>query len=376
MSSKPLKIFVPRLIDERQTNAQNLNAKALLSRFSSPNIEWHTVYYHEPDPAVANRPNVICHKLARGRFWTYHLMLKYSGAYDAIFYPGCEWYDAAGLNLRRLLFKRIPIIATMEGLPGADEREKLLSDVAGHTVHCFRPRSGSTYTSNFDKVHGFADAIIAISPFMLNMGKALYGDKFSVLPLGVDLTLFNNKCNRHIKRQLVLGVGTLYPAKRPEVFLDMAKRFPHADFCWYGDGPLRISLVAETEKRNITNLVFPGTLSPTQLAVRLQGANIFILPSHSEGVPKVTQEAAACGVPVILFGFYEAPSVIDGRNGYVVWNDEQLMDRVDSLISQPGLADEMGKVGAEIAQESWDWDKVAPLWESKIVKNISNVERN
>lgn len=376
MSPKRLKIFVPRLIDEAQTNAQNLNAKALLSRFSSPNIEWHTVYYEQPDPAVVNRPNVVCHKLIRGRFWAHHLMLKYLGDYDAIFYPGNEWYDAVGLSLRKLLFNRIPVIATMEGLPGTEVREKHLSEVAGHIVHCFRPRSGSNYTSNFDKVHELADSIIAISPFMSSMGTVLYGKKFSVLSLGVNLKLFNNKVDKKSHRQLILGVGTLYSAKRPEVFLEMAEKFPHADFCWYGDGPLRQSLLAETAKNGIANLQFPGTLSPKQLADRFKEASIFILPSHSEGVPKVTQEAAACGAAVIVFGYYDAPSVIDGENGFVVWNDEQLMDRVERLISQPELATKMGKVGYEMALESWCWDKLALRWESNILESITRLEHD
>lgn len=42
------------------------------------------------------------------------------------------------------------------------------------------------------------------------------------------------------------------------------------------------------------------TLPPTQLAERLRGADLFILPSVEEGMARTALEAMACGLPVIL----------------------------------------------------------------------------
>ena len=52
------KIFVPRWVDQANTNAQISNAKAMLSRFSNPNVQWTALNYETPDPAVAVRSNV------------------------------------------------------------------------------------------------------------------------------------------------------------------------------------------------------------------------------------------------------------------------------------------------------------------------------
>ena len=42
---RTLHVLVPRIIDEHNLNAQNQNAKELLSRFVSPCVIWHTFNY-------------------------------------------------------------------------------------------------------------------------------------------------------------------------------------------------------------------------------------------------------------------------------------------------------------------------------------------
>lgn len=369
-NKRPLNILVPRLVDADGHNAQNLNAKALLSRFKSPDVIWHTFHYHAPDPAVASRSNVRCHRLAHGRFWTWHAVLKYQGKFDAIFYPGNECFDALALKLRSMTGRSVPVIATLEGLPGDDKREKYLSTKAGHPVHCFRPRNGQSYTRCFDAVRKFSNLNLAISPHLKRMGEYLYGGAFSVLPIGIDTAIFNTKGRDGFPDlPIVIGAGTLYDAKRPDVFLRLASRFPMARFVWYGDGPLRRGLIARAEQEGLANLSFPGALAPNELANRLKKASLFVLPSLSEGVPKVTQEAAACGLPVVLFGFYESPSVTDGKNGRIVWSDDELYATVAAVLNKAGLMVEMGKVGAVMA-EKWSWDYLAPQWEEVILKHL------
>jgi glycosyltransferase involved in cell wall biosynthesis len=67
-----------------------------------------------------------------------------------------------------------------------------------------------------------------------------------------------------------------------------------------------------------------------------------------------------------VFGYYEAPSVVDGRNGYVVWSDGELEQRLGELLKDPTLREEMGQRGREMAQ-AWDWSVVAPQWEQRLI---------
>ena len=46
--------------------------------------------------------------------------------------------------------------------------------------------------------------------------------------------------------------------------------------------------------------------------------------------------------------------MIDGDNGFVVWNDEELFEKVNHLIGNEKLRNEMGWRGAELGKQ-WDW---------------------
>jgi len=165
----------------------------------------------------------------------------------------------------------------------------------------------------------------------------------------------------------VVGAGRLYENKRPDVFLDLAAHFPGADFMWYGEGELRPKLLAEKLRRGLANVDYPGALSGADLARKFREASLFVLPSSAEGAPKVAQEAASCGLGIVLFGFYETPTVVDGKNGYVVWNDEELFERVGALIREPAAAETLGHAGAQMA-EAWSWEDIAPRWMAKVVE--------
>lgn len=360
-----VRILVGQLVDEANNNAQCLNIKALLSRTASTQICWTAPYYHRPAPLVERSWNVCLVRLWRRRFWTWHKFFFYQRSADAIFYPGVYWFDDLALQVRKRIGRRIPVIATLEGFAGNEQREHQLSQWAGHPVFC-QPVAAKLL-ARIDRVLNEADHVIAISPFIARMGSYLYGSKFSVLSLGVDLRTFFPPAIRTGTKFTVVGVGTVYARKRPQVFLDLAQRFPMAAFLWLGEGELRKQLMDQAKQRGLLNLEFRGAIANDELADEFRRADLFVLPSRSEGVPKVIQEAAACGLPAIVFGYYETPTVIEGQNGYVVWSDEQLFERVGELIEDRAVAVRMGLRGAKLAKE-WNWDQLAPQWEDTILQ--------
>ena len=363
-----LRILVPRLCDAKNTNAQNLNAKALLARFQQPDIAWLVLHYYDPDPGVSDNPRVQLVKLWRRHLWPWHAALQYQSGVDAIFYPGVEWFDKAGLLWRSRLGRRIPVIATLEGLGGDAETERILSHSAGHPVHCHRVERH--VLKRVRTMLDCADHVIAVSPFLARMGQTLYGDKFSVLPLGVDTAMFHPASGcKPDRKPVIVSAGRVASHKRPRVFLDMAQRFPDARFRWFGEGSDRRSLLAEASARRLTNVEFPGEKHPAELAQEFREADIFILPSLSEGAPKVVQEAAACGLPVIAFGFYEPPTLIDDQTGFLVWSDAELGDRLGQLIKNDSLRYTIATKARELSL-GWDWDRISPLWEQHIVQLI------
>jgi glycosyltransferase involved in cell wall biosynthesis len=366
-----IRVIVPRLIDEGNLNAQNLNARSLLSRFGQQQCEWHCVRYGNADPAVSANPAVKVTRLAPWRFWPWHMALFYQQPADAIFYPGIEWFDRVGLQWRDRTRRSIPVIATLEGLAGDSEREEQVSRIAGHTVYC--QRVSRETLDRVDYVMHRADHIVAISQFLAKMARELYGDKCSVIPMGVDLDLFAPSGRpKSEQTKKVLSVGNVRSHKRPEVFLSLAERFRDAQFLWIGEGDRRNALIAEAARRGLHNLSFPGALARAEIADELRTADVFVMPSRSEGVPKATQEAAASGVPCVVFGYYEPVAVIDGQNGYVVWNDSELESRLGELLENPKLREEMGRNGREISP-AWNWALLAPQWERGLLRVIESV---
>jgi len=366
MAVPPFQILVPRLVDSGNTNAQNLNAKAMLARFRDPRISWHAFHYNAPDPGVAANPRIILHRLWRRHLWPWHILSHYLRRYDAVFYPGNEWFDARAMSIRHVIGRREPVIATMEGIPGDSAREALLAAEIGHSLFC-DPKPPHLIES-FDAARRRSDHIIAISPFLGKVADALYGKGHSLLPLGIEPHFLRTDATQG-GRPVIVSVGRVQGSKRPEVFFTLAARFPDADFVWYGDGPSRAALIEKQKAGGLSNLSFPGALPPESLAGKLREASLFVLPSHSEGVPKASQEAAACGLPLILFGFYEPPSVRHGENGYLVSDDDELATRVGELLNDPAKRQDMGVCSRRLA-EDWNWDRLAPLWQAHVLSLI------
>jgi len=355
---------MPRFMDASQLNPQNNNARMLLRRWSLHDLRVTTLAYHDPDPELASRNGIRLIRLWRRHAWQVHLSLLYLRDYDVVFYPGVHAADIAGLRWRRRLRFRAPLIATLEGLVGDRNREQFYSDEAGHPVYC--QQVAAETLKHCDAVLEMADQVIAISPFLERMGRARYGEKFTVLPVGIDLeTFFSHTRPQSPGTPIIVCAGRVASHKRPEMFLTLAERFPGARFRWFGEGDQREELIAVAAAKHLGNVEFPGIRSSQALADEFRKADIFVLPSYSEGVPRVTQEAAACGLPVVLYGYYESPSVAHGHNGFVAWSDEEFVERTGQLIADTDCRRAMGCRGAEM-MTSLHWDVVAPSWETRI----------
>lgn len=366
-SSSSVHIFVPRWMNRSDRNAQNSNAKALLSRFSDPRARWTAIAGEDAIPSV-DKNGIDILKLSRSHLWPCELLLCYQRNFDAIFYPGVMWPDEFGLKARRVSGRRIPVIATMEGIIADSASVARLAEHFGHPI--FSQPGVEHAIPRLRWIYSASDHIIAISPFLAKVAEFLYGKKVSYLPLGIETEIFHSNSRQEPARCRVITAGTVKSSKNPELLLQLAGRYKDADFVWFGDGEMRSILIEKTKSIGLANLTFPGSLPSEDLAHEFRNSSVFVLPSHSEGVPKVTQEAAACGLPVVLNGFFEAPSVTHEKNGLVAWSDEELSEHVGRLIEDSALRARMGQKGAEMAK-NWDWNRIAPQWEQVIVNAAS-----
>ena len=98
---------------------------------------------------------------------------------------------------------------------------------------------------------------------------------------------------------------------------------------------------------------FIGEISQQQLADIFSRSHIFVLPSLSEGLPRVIFEAMATGLPVIGTRVGGVPDLIDHqKTGLLVEprDADALSASLLKLIQQPDEAKAMGERGREFAK--------------------------
>jgi glycosyltransferase involved in cell wall biosynthesis len=170
------------------------------------------------------------------------------------------------------------------------------------------------------------------------------------LPLVLFLSRLHPK--KGIVDRLLPGMATL----RPECFLAIAGgEDPHA--LGYADQIWRA-----IERLGLSDRVkLLGAVSPAERWAMYDGADVFVLPSHSENFGVVVGEAMARGCPVVVTeGVQSSEHVRAGRAGEVVPFDvEALATALDRLLAQPELRRTYGEGGRLYAAEHFRWARIA-----------------
>jgi glycosyltransferase involved in cell wall biosynthesis len=123
-----------------------------------------------------------------------------------------------------------------------------------------------------------------------------------------------------------------------------------------GDGPARPWF----EQHWPATSVFVGQQTGEDLAVALASADVFLNPSITEAFGNVTQEAMACGLPVIAAAATGATSLVeDGVTGILVdpEESEQFADAIARYADSPELRRMHGEAGLAFASTR-DWDRI------------------
>ena len=149
-------------------------------------------------------------------------------------------------------------------------------------------------------------------------------DRIAVILNGYDETVFypghraaeRQRLGLDADAEIVLYVGSLIPSKGlhelMEAFRELSARRPRLQLVCAGEGPLSPQLAATPR------LVLPGKLSGPQVRDWMVAADLFCLPSYSEGCPNVVIEALACGRAVVATDVGGIPELVNDRNGVLV----------------------------------------------------------
>jgi glycosyltransferase involved in cell wall biosynthesis len=162
--------------------------------------------------------------------------------------------------------------------------------------------------------------------------------------------------------QLVVAVGNLYPVKGHQHLLDalaqLGTRHPALHVAIAGRGQLEDSLRRRAQELQL-NRRFHLLGLRSDIGNVLGAADIFALPSLSEGVPLALLEAMLAGRPIVASAVGEIPIVLDGgRAGLLVpaADAPALANALSTLLSNPALARRVAGAGYARAAERYTLD--------------------
>lgn len=338
-------LFLPP-VDAGNVNAQSLNVREIALRFDRQRFQVTLWFEHSPDPRLLSIPGIRLKRLPARRRTLWILKEMLSG-YDIIGYMD---YSPASY-----IFLRLP---------------RLLRRGAKAVLHAEAPATQLVNPSRtlrllYEGVIRVCDFYTGITEFVARDVRNSVGKKVShILPVGVDTSFFTPPAGRANSVPVILFAGTVIQRKGPQIVLEAAAHFPNAIFRIVGaardgfDEVLR-ERIAQFDLHNVT---LEGPKSQPQLLEIMRNSDIFVLPSRLEGMPKVSLEAAATGLPCVLFRDYQTPSVIDRVTGFQVGSNEEMMEALARLIADPGLRAQMGKKAREHV-ERFNWDVVSRQWQ-------------
>jgi glycosyltransferase involved in cell wall biosynthesis len=214
-----------------------------------------------------------------------------------------------------------------------------------------------------------ANSVIALTGDMKRTMQAIYDRNIVVVPNGIDLKEYTGdpsvqKVKGDEKR--ILFVGRLHPVKGVRYLLQAMKivyeKMPDAKLILVGDGEEREHLETLTDNLGIRECVeFAGRVPHERVQDYMNQAEVFVLPSLSEGFPVTILEAMACGLPVVATRVGGLPDVIeDGVHGYLVRTKEsnEIAETLLKLLQDEQLWETISKTNKQKINE-YSWERVA-----------------
>ena len=167
-----------------------------------------------------------------------------------------------------------------------------------------------------------------------------------------------------------LFVGTLSKGKQPLYAIQLVEKlYQHGkkvQLNLYGDGILRPTLETYIKQNNLQDIVFlRGNQSKETVLKGYQNSHFLILPSKSEGWPKVVAEAMFWGCVPIASPVSCVPFMMGNGSRGVILQEElnQDVDQIEAVISKQEVYQKMASEG-----QTWSRQFTTDKFEAEIKK--------
>lgn len=176
---------------------------------------------------------------------------------------------------------------------------------------------------------------------------------------------------------LLLTVGRLTVQKGHAYLLEampvVLAEHPDMVLALAGDGVLRDSLVAKAKALGIEDSVrFLGVRS--DIPALLQTADVYLMPSLSEGLPMALLEAMSLAVPVVVSDLRGMTDVIvDEKHGLIVEPEDVagLTFALNRMLGSEALRKEFGRAAQEVLFERYTVDIMCQRYEAVFLDHFS-----
>ncbi|MEY4056222.1 MAG: hypothetical protein RL519_1557, partial [Pseudomonadota bacterium] len=192
-------------------------------------------------------------------------------------------------------------------------------------------------------------------------------DKITLHRTGLDTDLFRPYDRRMCRDQLGLPrdkpvlatVGALIPRKGQQFVIEAIARLPEAILLIAGKGEDEPALRTLAKQLGVAERVrFLGPVPHGELPILLNAADVFVLPSSSEGLANAWVEALACGTPIVATAIPGAQELITAPDwGRLVPRDSAaIAAAVTELLASPPSPE---RVQQAVTGMSWQTNAAA-----------------
>jgi glycosyltransferase involved in cell wall biosynthesis len=354
MGNKKINVFLGGFINS--TNAQNLNCLALAKaldkqKFSCYALELYSGNLESQKDRIQGLRVFECFRPARislylGFLWgIWHC--------DVAYLPKGElwkWNRFLLKLLRKKSFSTIEGILDQDNLDSAIEVLRNYENVMASKRFFTKSYAITSFLGKYNYEHHKIKVA----------SKTLY--------LGCDTSSFTNNIVKSGALKNVVYIGRLKERKGIYDFLKIAEQFPELTFYIFGDGEEKIAIENFLLKNKLAHIKLMGIANHETLAAYLKEADLHLLPSRSEGFPKVMLETAAAGVPSIVYADYGAQEwITNGLNGWVVKNVDDMISIINNLKNNPQKLEAVAQESIKLAI-SFDWKVRVKDWEEVIIQ--------
>ena len=203
-----------------------------------------------------------------------------------------------------------------------------------------------------------------------------YDTPVIVAPNGIDPTPFDELPNpsafleKHPAlegKRVILFMGRLNPNKGLDIlahsFSTLRNQFPDAALLVAGPDEEGTQIKVESILRfegTLDSVIFTGMLTGEDRLAAMSIADVFVLPSYSEGFSIAILEAMAARLPVVITDGCNFPEVGEHGSGFVVEASETpVAEAIDALLSNAELRKRMGDSGRKLVTERYTWQAAA-----------------